>query len=139
MYAEALNEVSGPSATVYDYLDRIRTRAGLEGVQESWQNYSVNPEKPNTQSGLREIIHRERNIELAFEGHRYWDLLRWRNAVQELNEPILGWNVYGDDDISYYQITTLFQQRFVAPRDYFWPIAENALLQNSNLVQNPGW
>lgn len=139
MYAEALNEVSGPSATVYDYLDRIRTRAGLEGVQESWQNYSVNPEKPNTQTGLREIIHRERNIELAFEGHRYWDLLRWKTAVQELNEPILGWNVYGEDDISYYQVTTLFQQRFVAPRDYFWPMAENALLQNSNLVQNPGW
>lgn len=139
MYAEALNEVSGPSTEVYEYLDRIRTRAGLKGVQESWRDFSVNPDKPNTQSGLREIIHRERTIELAFEGNRYWDIRRWKTASQELNEPIRGWNVFGKDEVSYYQIRTLFQQRFVAPRDYFWPIAENALLQNSNLVQNPGW
>ncbi|WP_417885794.1 RagB/SusD family nutrient uptake outer membrane protein [Zunongwangia sp.] len=139
MYAEALNEVSGPSTAVYEYLDRIRTRAGLKGVQESWRDFSVNPDKPNTQSGLREIIHRERTIELAFEGNRYWDIRRWKTASQELNEPIRGWNVFGKDEVSYYQIRTLFQQRFVAPRDYFWPIAENALLQNSNLVQNPGW
>lgn len=139
MYAEALNEAQGPNAEVFDYLDRIRERAGLEGVQESWQNYSVNPDKYTSKEGLREIIHHERNIELAFEGHRYWDLLRWKTAARELNEPIRGWNVFGDDDASYYQVRTIFQQRFIAPRDYFWPLNEYSLIQNNNLVQNPGW
>ena len=139
MYAEALNEAQGPSPEVYDYLNRIRERAGLAGVQESWQNYSVNPDKYTTKDGLREIIHHERNIEMAFEGKRFWDLRRWKEAARELNEPITGWNVYGEDAASYYQVRTLYQQRFIAPRDYFWPIDETSLIQNPNLVQNPGW
>ncbi|WP_028374980.1 RagB/SusD family nutrient uptake outer membrane protein [Leeuwenhoekiella sp. MAR_2009_132] len=139
MYAEALNEINGPSGEVLQYLDLIRDRAGLEGVETSWTQFSNNPNKPNSQNGLREIIHQERLIELAFEGQRYWDLLRWKKAVREFNQPIQGWNVYGEDEAAYYQIRTLHQQRFVAPRDYFWPIWEYALLQNSNLVQNPGW
>jgi hypothetical protein len=139
MYAEALNEFSGPTQPVYDYLDRVRARAGLKGVVESWANFSSNPGKPGTISGLRAIIHQERTIELAFEGHRYWDLLRWKEASTELNKAVIGWNVTGKIPVSYYQFTTVFQQKFVAPRDYFWPIPQAALNQNPNLVQNIGW
>ncbi|MCL6218200.1 RagB/SusD family nutrient uptake outer membrane protein [Zunongwangia pacifica] len=139
IYAEALNEVNGPTSEVFEYLDAIRERAGLEGVKDSWINFSNNPNKPESKSGLRDIIHQERLIELAFEGQRYWDMLRWKSAVRELNKPIQGWNVYGEEEADYYQIRTLHQQRFVSPRDYFWPIWEYALLQNPNLVQNPGW
>jgi hypothetical protein len=139
MYAEALNESEGPSATVYEYLDRIRTRAGLVGVVQSWADYSNNPLKPSTQSGLRDIIQQERLIELAFEGQRFWDLRRWKKAAEVLNAPITGWNVKGVDALSYYQVRTVYQQTFVAPRDYFWPIPENARIQNPNLVQNLGW
>ncbi|HBT08466.1 MAG TPA: RagB/SusD family nutrient uptake outer membrane protein, partial [Leeuwenhoekiella sp.] len=63
LYAEALNEVEGPSAEVYEYIDRIRDRAGLDGVVESWAAHSVNPNKPTTQDGLRSIIQQERMIE----------------------------------------------------------------------------
>ncbi|GEL10627.1 Starch-binding associating with outer membrane [Flavobacterium glycines] len=139
MYAEALNESEGPSATVYQYLDRIRTRAGLAGVVESWTNFSSNPSKPTTQTGLRDIIQRERLIELAFEGHRFWDLKRWKLATQNLNAPITGWNIKGTDQTSYYQEVTVSQQQFIGPRDYFWPIPESAMIQNPNLVQNLGW
>lgn len=139
MYAEALNESEGPSSTVFKYLDRIRTRAGLAGVEDSWANFSSIPTKPSTQAGLREIIQRERLIELAFEGHRFWDLRRWKLATQNLNAPITGWNVKGTDQTSYYQEVTVSQQQFVAPRDYFWPIPESAMIQNPNLVQNIGW
>lgn len=140
MYAEALNEVDGRStAEVLQYIDPIRTRAGLSGVVDSWTNFSSNPTKYTTKEGLREIIHRERSIEMAFEGKNYWDIRRWKKATQEFNEPIKGWNVFGDTEASYYQIVTLYQQRFVAPRDYFWPIDETTLLQNTNLIQNPGW
>ena len=124
---------------VFEYLDRVRDRAGLDGVQESWANFSSNPNKPNSKEGLRAIIHQERNIEMAFEGSRFWDIRRWKEASREFNEPIRGWNVFGEDEASYYQVRTVFQQRFVSPRDYFWPLAENTLLQNSNLVQNLGW
>lgn len=139
MYAEALNEVNGPTAEVLKYVDAIRKRAGLAGVAVSWQNFSNNSSKYTTMEGMREIIHRERNIELAFEGKSYWDIRRWKKATQEYNEPVKGWNVFGSTESDYYQIRTLFQQTFVAPRDYFWPLNETTLIQNPNLVQAPGW
>ncbi len=138
-YAEALNEAYGPSADVYAYADKVRERAGLNGIVDSWSNFSNNPNKYQTKEGLRAILHQERNIELAFEGKRYWDLKRWKEAVIELNQPIMGWNVLGVDNPSYYQINTLFQQQFVSPRDYFWPLNEITLRQNPNLEQNLGW
>jgi len=139
MYAEALNEVEGPTAEVLKYVDAIRARAGIAGVAVSWQNFSSNPSKYTTKDGMREIIHRERNIELAFEGKSYWDIRRWKTATQEYNEAVKGWNVFGATEADYYQIRTLFQQRFVGPRDYFWPLNETTLIQNPNLVQAPGW
>ena len=139
LYAEALNEIQGPTAEVYSYLDQIRERAGLDGVVESWAAHSNNPSKPLSKEGLRSIIQQERMIELAFEGQRYWDLLRWKRAVQEFNDNVQGWNINGDDEASYYQIRTIHIQNFISPRDYFWPLSETSLIRNTNLVQNPGW
>lgn len=138
LYAEALNEVNGPSEEVYEYLDLIRTRAGLPGVVESWTNYSNSPNKPFTQDGLRDIIHRERTIELMFEGQRFWDLKRWKKAVDEYNKPITGWDIEQITPEGYYRERLLHQQTFTT-KDYFWPIAENERLANSNTIQNPGW
>lgn len=139
MYAEALNESAGPSEEVFSYLDRIRERAGLSGVVETWNAFSTNPAKPNTKEGLREIIQRERMIELAFEGKRYWDLRRWKLAVNYFNQNITGWSVNQEVTSDYYRLRTLFAQTFVAPRDYFWPIAQGELIVNPSLVQTLGW
>jgi hypothetical protein len=138
-YAEALNEAQGPVEEVFTYLDKIRDRAGLEGVKTSWSQYSKNPAKYTTKEGLRSIIRQERNIELAFEGKRFWDIRRWKTAAAELNQAIEGWNYRGDDEQSYYQKTTIYQQRFASPRDYFWPIGETTILQNPSIEQNLGW
>ncbi len=138
LYAEALNEVGGPDEEVYKWINLVRERAGLKTVEESWEVYSTNPTKYKTQAGLREIIRRERLIELAFEGQRYWDLRRWKECVTELNKPITGWDVAQEDASSYYRIKVLFNQRF-ATHDYLWPINENELLGNKNLGQSPGW
>lgn len=137
-YAEALNEVNGPSAEVYDYINRVRERAGLEGVLESWSAHSRNPDKPKTKAGLREIIHQERLIEMSFEGDRFWDLRRWKLAQQYMNNTIQGWNVDKFDPLEYYRVTPVFFQSFTL-RDYLWPIREEELVLNPNMVQNPGW
>ncbi|WP_118197002.1 RagB/SusD family nutrient uptake outer membrane protein [Albibacterium indicum] len=138
LYAETLNESNGPSSEVYQWLDLVRERAGLAGVVDSWNQHSVNPTKPLNQDGLREIIHRERLIELALEGQRYWDLRRWKKATEELNKPITGWDIEQRTPEGYYREKVLFQQSFTT-RDYLWPIRENELLANKNTVQNPGW
>lgn len=139
LYAEALNETEPASAEAIVYLDKIRARAGLAGVVESWTNYSSNPGKFATQEGLREIIHRERMIELAFEGHRFWDLRRWKKAAEELNKDITGWNYTGTTAATYYRETQIYSQTFVTPRDYLWPIGAEDTRKNPKLVENPGW
>lgn len=139
MYAEASNEASGPSDEILSYLDLIRKRAGLLSVKESWETYSTNPGKFTTKEGMRDIIHQERGIELAFEGSRFWDMKRWKKANLYFNQPITGWSVKESEASSYYQTTVLYRPMFIAPRDYFWPIWQDALSVNPELVQNPGW
>lgn len=139
LYAEVLNEVkTAPDAEVYEYIDKVRTRAGLKGVVESW-NASSHASKPTSQAGMREIIHKERLIELAFEGQRFWDIRRWKEAIKYLNEPVQGWNYKGETADSYYTVTTYWTKRKFITRDYLWPLKTNTITINSNLVQNPGW
>lgn len=139
LYAEALNEAEPASVTAITYVDKVRKRAGLKGVVESWTNYSTNPGKYTTQAGLRDIIQRERLIELAFEGQRLWDLRRWKKSFDELNKDVTGWSILGKTADTYYKERVIFSQRFLSPRDYFWPIGNFDTRRNPYLVENPGW
>ncbi len=147
LYAEALNEAYGPQGdpngttdreSPYTWLNKVRERAGIPTIGNAWENYAINPDKYKQQATLREIIQQERLIELAFEGHRFWDLRRWRLAHIELNKPITGWDYQQKANEYYYRERVLFNQSFMT-RDYFWPIRESELLVNRNLVQNYGY
>lgn len=138
MYAEALNEVNGPTPEVHEYINKVRERAGLKTVQYSWDNYSKTPNKYATKEGMREIIQQESMIELAFEGHRFWDLRRWKRALTEFRRGIEGWDIEQSDPAFFYRKKVLFNLQFTL-KDYFWPIKEETLITNRNLVQNIGW
>lgn len=137
LYAEALNEASGPGDEAFRMIDLVRERAGLKGVEESWSN-STKPNKFKSKEGLREIIQRERSLELAFEGERLWDIRRWKTATKEMNSNVMGWNIYQETAEGYYRPIVLFKQTF-SMKEYFWPIKEKSLQVNRNLKQNPGW
>ncbi|HMI02905.1 MAG TPA: RagB/SusD family nutrient uptake outer membrane protein [Pedobacter sp.] len=138
LYAEALNESEGPGPEVYKYVNLVRERAGLKSVESSWSQFSSNPTKFETPAGMKEIIHQERLIEMAFEGQRFWDLRRWKEAAKELNTPVQGWGLSQETAAAYYRPVTIYRQTF-GVKDYFWPISENNLTGNFNLVQNTGW
>lgn len=137
-YSEALNEVGGPGPEVYKWIDLVRARAGLPSVEASWSQYSTNPTAYTTKEGMRKIIHQERLIELAFEGRRFWDLRRWKEAEKEMNGPIRGWDIEQEEAKDYYRVQVLYNQHFDL-KDYFWPIKEQEMIDNEKLVQNPGW
>ena len=137
LYAEALNE-AGKTGEAYPWIDKVRARAGLKGVVESWSKHSRNASKPGTQEGLRDIIHQERMIELVFEGHRFWDIRRWKRATEFFNRNLQGWNIDGKTTDEFYNHQSLFQMKF-QQRDYLWPIAENDLIANNKLIQTKGW
>ena len=128
-YAEALNEYQGPTADAYQAVNTIRNRVGM----------------PNLPTGLnqaefRDKVRRERAIELAFEDHRLWDLMRWRMAEQTLNAPMWGLKIYKLPEPSnefryeYY----IFQERSWKTPMYRLPFNQNEV-DKGYLVQNPGW
>ena len=142
LYAEALNEANDNQQVrdkAITYLDLIRERANLKGVKESWAAHSRTPDKPNSQAGLRDIIHRERTIELMFEGKHHWDIRRW-NKITELNDQPQGWTCRGETADDFYKITNIYDKTVTfTQKDYFAPIRESNLYVNDNLIQNYGW
>ncbi|MBQ8421865.1 MAG: RagB/SusD family nutrient uptake outer membrane protein [Bacteroidales bacterium] len=140
-YAEALNEAYGTEkqAEILEYLNRIRARSGVPSVEEAWAKAKLNPNKYTSQEGMREIIHRERAIELAFEGQRNEDVRRWLEG-SAFNSKIRIWNMYGSSAEAFYTETELTNMRHVfSQRNYLWPIPTNEMVNNTNLVQNPGY
>lgn len=143
MYAEALNEATDNGEfvpkEVYDNIDIIRKRSGLEEVVDSWSKYSINPEKPSTKEGMREIIRKERQIELALEGSRFYDLRRWKLARSTYNNALVrGWSIDQETTEDYYVIRNIAQMKYVQ-KDYLWPLKYDDIINNPNLIQNPGW
>ena len=142
LYAECINEAEGPdgphSAEMFEYLNAIRSRAGIPDVKTSWDTYSNNPGYYRTQVGMRAIIHRERQNELVFESQRFWDLRRWKEAPAEYQKNIYGYHVTSSSAVDYYTKSFIYEQNF-GLKDYFWPIATTNIEINPNLVQNIGW
>ncbi len=140
LYAEAMNEVDGPTPQVHALINAVRAKAGLKSVEEAWRQYSINPAKPQSQEGMREIIRRERMIELAMEGQNMWDIRRWMEGTRYWNGKVETWNVNGKAPDAYYTKTVLATafNKF-SQRDYLWPISQNQLSINPKLRQNFGW
>ncbi|TKG88752.1 RagB/SusD family nutrient uptake outer membrane protein [Puteibacter caeruleilacunae] len=142
LYAEAanesLNDGSMPTDDVFEYINLIRERASLPTIQESWSTFSSFPDKYKTKEGMRSIIQRERGIEMFMEGQRFWDLRRWGIAHNELNKTIMGWKTDEKEAEEYFKTRILYNQKF-SQKDYFWPIEEGNIINNTNLVQNVGW
>ena len=138
LYAEALNESNAPFDQIYQWIDTVRSRAGLKGVVESWAQ-STRPDKPADRQGLRDIIKHERLIELCFEGQRFHDLRRWMDAHVYFSQPVQGWNYMEERPENYYIVQNLWTKRNFLMREYLWPIKVSTIIINSNLKQNPGW
>lgn len=142
LYSECINEAEGPNGAhsneMFAYIDSVRSRAKIPSVKEAWDKYSTNPGFYNTQAGMRQIIHRERLIELCFESKRFWDLRRWKEAPEEYSKNAYGFNVNVSSVNDYYARTLIYETHFTQ-KDYFWPISQYNLEHNPNLIQNIGW
>jgi hypothetical protein len=149
MKAEALNEYrgdkgtqEGPNEEIWEAVNKIRRRAGLRTVQETWSDAQiVRPayqDKHLKYEGMKEIILRERSIELAFEGSRFWDMHRHKRAVGEFSSPIMGWKATKASVSEFFVLEQKQARRFIV-RDYLWPISLSEINKNANLIQNPGW
>jgi hypothetical protein len=126
-YAEAVNEVQGPCTEVYDCLDQIRNRGGITGKVADRADL-------NTKDAMRNFIHKERTVELAFEEHRMWDVRRWDVAVEALSRPIYGVEVAADGSIT----RKIAQERVFEDKMYLYPIPETEVWK-TDIENNTEW
>ena len=113
MYAEALNELSGPTVDAYSAINQIRSRA-RGGV-----NITTGPQdlKGLSKEQFRDAVLQERGWELCFEGHRRWDLIRTGKYIATLSKANIP----------------------VAEKNLLYPIPQNEIDVNPALKQNPGY
>jgi len=130
MYAEAMNEYAGPSQEVYDAIESIRARAGLE-------TYQLKPGM--TQVEMRTAIQHERQVELAFEESRFWDVRRWKIADQTDNQTMYGMRVQRDANGNYTYSKETLRKRSFRTAMYLWPIPQSEIAKSADLLQNPGY
>ncbi|WP_444105770.1 RagB/SusD family nutrient uptake outer membrane protein [Bacteroides sp.] len=131
-YAEACIE-AGNLDEGKKYLNYIRERAGIPAVEDSWRGVAS-----LDQTKLREIVHRERLIELYLENHNFWDLRRW-GIAETLGEQPEGLSVMEKDIEKFAQPTTVDVKRRFVPAHYLLPIPIEEINMNPNMVQNPGY
>ncbi|QHV95062.1 RagB/SusD family nutrient uptake outer membrane protein [Spirosoma endbachense] len=142
-YAEALYELNGSisDADLDLTVNRLRQRGGVAKLTNTFA----------TANGLniRDEIRRERRVELAQEGFRYWDLLRWKTAETELPKPVLG-NYFFKAEFgtvtsvkltsdNYILVQEASFRKFDPNKDYLWPLPINEIALNPALKQNKGW
>lgn len=138
MYAEAANEVNPNDARVLKYLNLVRERAGLPDIE------TLNPAIRGNQELQRAAIQRERQIELATEGQRYFDVRRWmiadKNGEGRQNGYVHGMNVRGEsnDKEDFNRIVEASQIVFNR-KMCLYPMPDSEMRKTKNLVQNPGW
>lgn len=143
-WAEAENELNGPSAEVYNKLNMVRERVGMPDVDRT---------KYNTKDKLRTLIRRERGSELADEGLRRYDIIRWKdNSGKMVAETVLNGEltrIVGHID---YNVSDPTRRAVVDPskkekvedrvfKDYnkYLPIPLSNMKSNLKLTQNPGY
>ncbi|GHT59842.1 starch-binding protein [Bacteroidia bacterium] len=141
MKAEALNEyLDAPTKDVYDAINMVRDRAGIPKVEVVWSNPALakTVNKHQTKDGMRDIILQERGIELAFEGSRFYDMLRHKRAIDEFSAPALGWSEKSATGSDFFKLEAKQVRKF-SLRDCLWPIDIDELNTNAKLIQSPGW
>ncbi len=84
-----------------------------------------------------EMIRRERQVELAFEGHRFWDVRRWQIAETTENAPLGGVDLASSSATSFTRVT-VEERVFIAPRMYFYPIPQEDISNYPSWTNN-GW
>jgi len=130
-YAEASIELGEIDPSVLDALNEIRGRKDVAMPAITTTN----------QTDLRELVRRERMVELAMEGHRLFDIRRWGIGENTIRGTVKGMTYESASKPGNYVTVELsgYVKEFNADKHYLWPIPFRELNLNKNLTQNPGF
>lgn len=129
--AEAAFELGGSSnlTKAKEYVNKIRERAGIVLLSDG--------------EVTRDRIRNERNVELAFEWHKWWDIIRWRTAASYLiNKQWTGIDPYyvvQSNSYIFKRSATLNSQVTFLDKFYYRRITDAVISNDPNIIQNPGY
>lgn len=141
-YAEATNKYYGPDhedmlgekvMSPYEALKLIRERAGIEAGDDGM--YGL--QKDMTPEEMETAIRLERRIELAFEGHRFFDVRRWMITDQTDNVMMHGFEITKNEDGTKTGKVINVRQHVFRKAMYFTPIPYKETVKSEDLLQNP--
>lgn len=127
-YAEAQIESNKIDNTVVDAINKVRLRVDV----------NMPPISILSQTEMRKIVRRERLVELAFEGLRFFDIRRWGIADKVMPGKVYGMT-YSDNGSLITVEAPAVERVFKKNRDYLWPIPQKEKELNPSLGQNPNW
>ncbi|MDL2255538.1 RagB/SusD family nutrient uptake outer membrane protein [Parabacteroides sp. OttesenSCG-928-G06] len=134
MYAEGKIESNQIDASVYDAINQVRSRAGMPDVDQAVYN---------SQAKLRELIRRERRVELNMEGLRWFDICRWKIGEEVMPGQVWG-ALLGKVDPTNGELTLTDERikvevRNFEAKNYLWPIPQSVLDATPAIKQNEGY
>lgn len=136
-YAEAMNRAYGPDADPEGY--GKTARQALEEVRNS-ASTSLAKIVTTDKGEFEKAVRKERQVELAFEDHRYWDLLRWKEAENVLNEPVRGVVVSKTGDGKFAYSYRDVADRTFNSHNYYMPFPRQEVTNSNGIItQNPGY
>lgn len=128
-YAEAKIELNQIDQSVYNAINEVRQRPDVNMPPIT---------TGKTQAQMRQIVRHEREVELAFEGQRFFDIRRWKIAENIMNGDAQG-ITYPDSNNNLQTVTVPGWTWAWNNRDYLWPIPQTEIELNHNLTQNQGY
>ena len=138
-YAEAMNEVYGPNGMNASLGLNLSARTVLNQVRKR-ADVALPNVTTSEQSAFQQLVRHERQVELAFEGHRAWDLRRWKMGAV-LKEPLRGVRIAKNQDGSLsYDYEEIEPRVFDESKMYFYPIPQSEINKIDIInFQNGGW
>lgn len=134
MFAESENQLTGPTAAAYDAVNRVRRRGFGKPVD-------VPDPQADLPAGLAQVdfleaIKNERFCELAYEGLRKHDLLRWGSYVSTMQQQV---TEYQTNMPAALNDAAIKQAARITSRSVLFPIPNTEIAVNPTVQQNPGW
>lgn len=150
IYAEALNELDGSyEIDSWNGETKYKISRNVEAIKMAMLPIRLRAGLPNYNNDIynnkdlfRKSLKRERQIELFAEGHRYYDIRRWKDAPREEATPIYGCNMYmtaENRDLFHKPHVVSSLPTVFSRKTYLWPFSHDELKKNRKLTQNPGW
>lgn len=136
-YAEAMTQAYGPDMKPSGFM--LSAREALMQVRNS-ASTSLAAVTTTDVSLFLAAVKRERQVELAFEDHRYWDLFRWKDAETVLNKPVKGVVVTKNENgVFSYQIVNV-EERVFHTKNYHLPFPRSEIVNSGGtMTQNEGY